>query len=175
MRGLSRTPSSRRAYRQAGIAGMCALVAAAAACSSSSGSTAASGAPVTLKYWTSSKQSEIDYLDTQFDRSHPGIKVVGQYIASSDDSTAKDIAAIKSGTEPNVILGGDPAALPLTDDKRIVMQCGSGKRSAMAIERCRAAGHKLDSHLGGGIMAWKAAGLPTISLDSESGLIRDRG
>lgn len=69
----------------------------------------------------------------------------------------------------------DPSALPVADDKRIVMQCGSGKRSAMAIERCRAAGHKLDSHLGGGIMAWKAAGLPTVSLDNESGQIRDRG
>lgn len=69
----------------------------------------------------------------------------------------------------------DPAALPLADDKRIIMQCGSGKRSAMAIERCRAAGHKLESHLGGGILAWKAAGLPTISLDSESGQVRDRG
>ncbi len=69
----------------------------------------------------------------------------------------------------------DPSALPVADDKRIVMQCGSGKRSAMAIERRRAAGHKLDSHLGGGIMAWKAAGLPTVSLDSESGQIRDRG
>ncbi|MCY1648336.1 rhodanese-like domain-containing protein [Caulobacter sp. SL161] len=69
----------------------------------------------------------------------------------------------------------DPAALPVADDKRIIMQCGSGKRSAMAIERCRAAGHKLESHLGGGILAWKAAGLPTISLDSESGQVRDRG
>src|SRR5690348_5140557 len=116
MRGLSRTPMSRRAYRQAGIAAICALAAtAAAACSSSSspGSAASSSAPVTIKYWTSSKQSEIDYIDSQFNKSHPGIKVAGQYIASSDDSTAKDIAAIKSGTEPNVILGGDPAALPL--------------------------------------------------------------
>ena len=69
----------------------------------------------------------------------------------------------------------DASALPVADDRRIVMQCGSGKRSAMAIERCRAAGHKLDSHLGGGIMAWKAAGLPTVSIDSESGLLRDRG
>lgn len=67
----------------------------------------------------------------------------------------------------------DPGALPDSADKAIVFQCGSGKRSAMAVERCRKAGHDLDSHLGGGIMAWKAAGLPTISIDAESGATRD--
>jgi multiple sugar transport system substrate-binding protein len=106
-------------------------VATAAACSSSSssGSAASSGAPVTITYWSSSKQTEIDYIDTQFNKSHPAIKVTGQYIASSDDSTAKDIAAIKSGTEPNVILGGDPAALPLLAESGKVVDLTSALKT----------------------------------------------
>jgi len=68
----------------------------------------------------------------------------------------------------------DPGALPMADDRTIVMQCGSGKRSAMAVDRCREAGHKIDAHLAGGIMAWKAAGLPTVTIDADSGAVRDR-
>ena len=68
----------------------------------------------------------------------------------------------------------DPGALPMADDRTIVMQCGSGKRSAMAVDRCRKAGHKIDAHLAGGIMAWKAEGLPTVTIDADSGAVRDR-
>lgn len=68
----------------------------------------------------------------------------------------------------------DPRALPKADDKRIVFQCGSGKRSATAVDQCRKAGHKIDAHLAGGIMAWKAEGLPTVSIDSDTGAVRDR-
>ena len=116
MRSLYRATLSRRAISQAGIAVACALAAAtAAACSSSStsGSGSPSSGPATVTYWTSSTQAEINYIDTQFDKAHPGIKAVGQYIASADETTAKEIAAIKSGTEPNVVIGQDPSALPL--------------------------------------------------------------
>ncbi|HEY9234578.1 MAG TPA: rhodanese-like domain-containing protein [Phenylobacterium sp.] len=64
-------------------------------------------------------------------------------------------------------------ALPAAGDRLVVFQCGSGKRSAMAIERCQKAGHAIDAHLAGGIMAWKAAGLPTITLDTTTGELRD--
>lgn len=67
----------------------------------------------------------------------------------------------------------DPAALPPCGDRRIVMQCGSGKRSLMAAEKCRAAGLNVDAHLAGGIGAWRAAGLPTITLDVATGAVRD--
>ena len=52
----------------------------------------------------------------------------------------------------------DPGALPEAGDRLIVFQCGTGKRSGMAVERCRQAGHKLDAHLAGGITAWKSGG-----------------
>jgi rhodanese-related sulfurtransferase len=67
----------------------------------------------------------------------------------------------------------DPDALPNGGAKPIVLQCGSGKRSAMAIERCQKAGLAIDAHLAGGIAAWKQAGLPTITLDASTGRVHD--
>ena len=54
----------------------------------------------------------------------------------------------------------DPAALP-GDPARIVFHCLSGHRSATAASRCRQAGVAAETHMRGGIAAWKAAGLPT--------------
>jgi rhodanese-related sulfurtransferase len=45
-----------------------------------------------------------------------------------------------------------------------VFHCGSGKRSLTAAERRLAAGQPHAAHMGGGLAAWKAAGLPVISL-----------
>ncbi|TWB40968.1 rhodanese-like domain-containing protein [Nitrospirillum viridazoti] len=56
--------------------------------------------------------------------------------------------------------GFDPRALP-QDGAALILQCGSGKRSATAMAKCRAAGVACCGHIQGGIMAWKAAGLPT--------------
>jgi rhodanese-related sulfurtransferase len=55
----------------------------------------------------------------------------------------------------------DPAALPGGDAGRIVFHCAGGKRSALAVARCRVAGVPARTHLRGGLAAWKAAGLPT--------------
>ncbi|MGC8468930.1 MAG: rhodanese-like domain-containing protein [Acetobacteraceae bacterium] len=57
----------------------------------------------------------------------------------------------------------DPAALPRKQGCEIVLHCGSGKRSAMAVAKCLGAGHRVNRHLAGGIIAWKARGLPTVS------------
>lgn len=69
----------------------------------------------------------------------------------------------------------DPAGLPDEVGKQVVLQCGSGKRSEMALNKAVAAGVKVRSHMGGGIMAWKAAGLPVVKTDPSTGVIRDRG
>ena len=37
-----------------------------------------------------------------------------------------------------------------------------GKRSGMALEKCGKAQSAIDTHLAGGIGAWKAAGLPVV-------------
>lgn len=67
----------------------------------------------------------------------------------------------------------DPMALPV-GDRPIVLQCGSGKRSAMAVAKCIAAGVPVTTHLKGGIQAWKHAHLRTITVDPATGATVDR-
>ena len=55
----------------------------------------------------------------------------------------------------------DPAAIPDPAGKQIVFACRSGKRSVTASLAAQEKGYHYDSHLAGGILAWKAAGLPT--------------
>jgi len=57
----------------------------------------------------------------------------------------------------------DAAALPDDGVRQVVFHCGSGKRSLAAAERRLAGGQAHAAHMGGGIAAWKAAGLPVIS------------
>ena len=45
--------------------------------------------------------------------------------------------------------------------KEVVFACRSGKRSVTASLAAQAAGLAYDKHLAGGMLAWKAAGLPT--------------
>jgi rhodanese-related sulfurtransferase len=67
----------------------------------------------------------------------------------------------------------DPGALPLDKTREVILQCGSGKRSMEALERCRKAAVPIDAHLKGGLMAWKAAGLPVVSIDPATGQVMD--
>jgi rhodanese-related sulfurtransferase len=55
----------------------------------------------------------------------------------------------------------DPSALPDPAGKEVVFACRSGKRSVTASLAAQAAGLAYDKHLAGGIIGWKAAGLPT--------------
>lgn len=74
-----------------------------------------------------------------------------------------EFAAEKIAGALNVPLSTfDPAALPDAAGKTVVLQCAGGKRSAMAVDKCRAANTVIQTHLAGGLAAWKAAGLPTI-------------
>lgn len=67
----------------------------------------------------------------------------------------------------------DPTALPDGGARPVVLQCGSGKRSATALQACRDAGVAVEAHLAGGIGAWRAAGLPTIRFDPATGAVID--
>ena len=55
----------------------------------------------------------------------------------------------------------DPADIPDPQGKQVVFACRSGKRSVTASLAAQAAGLSYDSHLAGGMLAWKAAGQPT--------------
>ncbi len=55
----------------------------------------------------------------------------------------------------------DPSDIPDPQGKTVVFACRSGRRSVTASLAAQAEGLAYDSHLEGGILAWKAAGLPT--------------
>ncbi len=55
----------------------------------------------------------------------------------------------------------DPMQIPDPHGRKVGFACRSGKRSAAAALAAQEAGLSYDSHLEGGIIAWKAAGLPT--------------
>jgi rhodanese-related sulfurtransferase len=55
----------------------------------------------------------------------------------------------------------DPQDIPDPQGKQVVFACRSGKRSVTASLAAQAAGLGHDKHLAGGMLAWKAAGLPT--------------
>ena len=55
----------------------------------------------------------------------------------------------------------DASAIPDPEGKEVVFACRSGKRSVTASLAAQAAGLPYNKHLAGGILGWKAAGLPT--------------
>ena len=55
----------------------------------------------------------------------------------------------------------DPLDIPDPQGKQVVFACRSGKRSVTASLAAQAGGLAYDKHLAGGMLAWKAAGLPT--------------
>jgi rhodanese-related sulfurtransferase len=57
----------------------------------------------------------------------------------------------------------DPAEIPDPQGREVVFACRSGRRSITASVAAQDAGYPYKSHMAGGILAWKAAGLPTKS------------
>ena len=57
----------------------------------------------------------------------------------------------------------DPQDIPDPQGKTVVFACRSGRRSVTASLAAQAEGLAYDKHLEGGILAWKAAGLPTTT------------
>jgi len=57
----------------------------------------------------------------------------------------------------------DPAAIPDPAGRQVVFACRSGNRSVTASLMAQSAGLPYDAHLAGGMIAWKALGLPTES------------
>lgn len=55
----------------------------------------------------------------------------------------------------------DPHVIPDPEGREVVFACRSGRRSVTASLAAQDAGFAYNAHLAGGIIAWKAAGLPT--------------
>jgi rhodanese-related sulfurtransferase len=68
----------------------------------------------------------------------------------------------------------EPQGLPAGGARRVVLHCAGGKRSAAAVAACQAAGVEVDTHMAGGLMGWKSAGLPIIEIDPETGQVIDK-
>jgi ABC-type glycerol-3-phosphate transport system substrate-binding protein len=103
----------RRVGRRAGAAVLSVLLAAAAGCGGGAGGSGGSSAAGTFTYWTSDWQpGQIAEVDAAFAKSHPGLHAKGQFIASSDQYLPKVITALKSGTQPTVLLDQNPSDLP---------------------------------------------------------------
>jgi rhodanese-related sulfurtransferase len=56
-----------------------------------------------------------------------------------------------------------PDQVPDAQGRLVVLQCAGGKRSGMALEKCHQAQSAIDTHLAGGIGAWKSAGLAVVA------------
>ncbi len=54
----------------------------------------------------------------------------------------------------------DPATIPAPPGTEVVFACRSGRRSVTASLAAQEQGFEYNSHLAGGILAWKAVGLP---------------
>ena len=59
--------------------------------------------------------------------------------------------------------GFDAEDIPDPQGREVVFACRSGKRSVTASKAAQEQGFPYDAHLAGGLLAWKAAGLPTES------------
>jgi rhodanese-related sulfurtransferase len=68
----------------------------------------------------------------------------------------------------------DPDALPDCGNRSVAFPCGSGIRAAKAVAACVDAGLPYDSRFKDGIQAWKAAGLPTVTVDPATGQTHDQ-
>lgn len=55
----------------------------------------------------------------------------------------------------------DPSQIPDPQGKEVVFACRSGRRSITASVAAQDAGYPFNRHLAGGLLGWKAAGLPT--------------
>ncbi len=55
----------------------------------------------------------------------------------------------------------DPVAIPAPPGCGVVFACRAGRRSVTASLAAQEQGFAYDAHLAGGLLAWKAAGLPT--------------
>ncbi|WP_147341436.1 ABC transporter substrate-binding protein [Actinomadura logoneensis] len=89
------------------------LLAVAACGGGSSDDASGGGGSATFTYWTTSWTPEqISRIDADFAKAHPGLHSKGQFIASADQYLPKVVSAIKSNTQPTVLLTQNASDLP---------------------------------------------------------------
>jgi rhodanese-related sulfurtransferase len=68
----------------------------------------------------------------------------------------------------------DAKSLPLGTEKKVVLQCGTAKRSGMAAQRVLDAGFPVIYHVKGGLTAWKDTKLPVLGINPATGAIEPK-
>jgi len=102
----------RKARNKLGTTALSAVVAGSLVAVGVSG-TASAASPVSFTYWTSGwGTSEITAIDNAFDAANPGYKASGTFIAKSDEFLPKVTAALKTNTQPTVVIDQQPYDLP---------------------------------------------------------------
>lgn len=56
-----------------------------------------------------------------------------------------------------------PRNIPDPEGRTVVLQCAGGRRSGQALDQCVRARSAIDTHLTGGIAAWRNAGFPVVA------------
>ena len=56
-----------------------------------------------------------------------------------------------------------PRNIPDPEGRTVVLQCAGGRRSGQALDQCARARSAIDTHLAGGIAAWRNAGFPVTT------------
>ena len=78
----------------------------------------------------------------------------------------REVDEFSSGHIPGAVnlplSGFSPRNLPVPEGRTVVLHCAGGKRSGKALDQCAAAQSAIDTHLAGGIGAWKEAGMPVV-------------
>ncbi len=69
----------------------------------------------------------------------------------------------------------DPKTLPVGGKKRLLLHCGSDKRSEKMARRMLEAGLGPVAHMEGGFGAWKAAGRAFVGIDPGTGAPKHQG
>ncbi len=108
-------------------------------------------------FWN--KRATAQDAPTELDPAEVGARLARGEIILVDVREPNEIAAERiPGALSMPLSRFDPSALPKGE---VVLSCLSGKRSGMALARCRDAGVTITVHMRGGLIGWKAAGLPT--------------
>lgn len=80
-----------------------------------------------------------------------------------DVREADEFAAGHIAGAVNMPLSGfSPRNIPDPEGRTVVLQCAGGRRSGQALDQCAQVQSEIDTHLAGGIGAWKGAGLPVV-------------
>ena len=90
-------------------------------------------------------------------------RIEGGNVQLIDVRTAEEFAEDHIAGAINITMDEfDPATLPTSNDKEVILYCRSGRRSGIAGEKLAAHTGEPAKHLGEGIIAWREAGLPTV-------------